>query len=173
MAMGDQTIHFSREATRWQGIWLDSTLTLVKDRRRQTSKTRQAEARLRRVVSTYGVSLPAARNLQMATAQGTILYASEPTWSGGVGAEGECQRAINRMGRAILGVSRSTPLGVITAENGHTPARALLNHRQARFAQRLRARPRDREGPEILTREGAALTPRRRAAAPLRPGGTV
>ena len=56
----------------------------------------------------------------------------------------------------------------------HTPARALLIHRQVRFAQGLHARPKDRESPEeILTREGAALAPRLRAAVPLRPGDTV
>lgn len=90
----------------------------------------------------------------MALAQGTILYASELTWSGGVGVEGEYQRAINRTGRATLGVFWSTPLGVIAAESRYMPARALLNHRQARFAQRLHARPKDGEGPEgALSRE--------------------
>ena len=62
-------------------------------------------------------------------AQGTMLYASELTWSGGVWVEGEYQRAINRMGGATLGVFRSTPLGIIAAEGGHMSARALLNHR--------------------------------------------
>ena len=40
------------------------------------------------------------------------------------------------------------------AESGFTPARALLDHRQARFAQRLYARPQGGQGPEeILERE--------------------
>ena len=55
-----------------------------------------------------------------------MLYASELTWNGEVGVEGEHQRAINRMGRATLGVFRSTPLGIVETESGHTPARALL-----------------------------------------------
>ena len=33
---------------------------------------------------------PAVRNLQMAIVQGTMLYAAELTWNGGVGIEGEC-----------------------------------------------------------------------------------
>ena len=69
------------------------------------------------------------QNLQVAIAQGTIPNAAELTWSGGVGVEGEYQRAINRIGRATLGVFRSTPLGIIAAEGGHMSARALLNHR--------------------------------------------
>ena len=87
--------------------------------------------------------------------------------------EGEYQRAINRMGRSTLGAFRSTPLGIVAEESGHIPARALLNYRQARFAQRPHARPRDWEGPEeILTREGA-FTTRLRAAASLCSGNTV
>ena len=83
-------------------------------------------------------------------------------------------RAINRMGRSTLGVFRPTPLGIVAAESGHTPARALLNCRQARFAYRLHARLKDGEGPEeILEREGSALTTGLRAAASLRPGETV
>ena len=88
--------------------------------------------------------------------------------------EREYQKAINQIGRSTLGVFRSTPLGIIAAESGHTPARALLNHRQAGFAQQLYTRPRDGEGPkEIPTREGAAVTSRLRAAASLRPGNTA
>ena len=110
----------------------------------------------------------------MAIIQGTMLYASELTWGGGKGVEGEYQAAINRMGRATLGAFRSTPLGIVAAESGHTSARPLLDYRQARFAQRLHARPRDGEGPEeILERKGAAITTRLRAAATLRVGATV
>ena len=78
------------------------------------------------------------------------------------------------MGRATLGAFRSTPLGIITAESGLTPARALLDHRQAGFAQRLYARPRDGDGPEeILERERPTLSTRLKAAAVLRRGGTA
>ena len=110
----------------------------------------------------------------MAIVQGTMLSASELTWNGGKGVEGEHQRAISRMGRNTLGVFRSTPLGTVAVESGHTSARALLDYRQARFAHRLHPRPKEGEGPEeILDREGSALTTRPRAPAPLRLGDTV
>ena len=169
--MGDQEIRFAKGATRWLGIWLDSALTLAENRRVRIGRARQAEARLRRIVSTYGVPPAAARSLQMAIIQGTMLCASELTWGGSRGVEGDYQAAINRMGRATLGAFRSTPLGIVAAESGRIPARPLLDYRQARFAQRLHARPRGGEGPEeILDRGGTAITTRLRAAASLRVG---
>ena len=69
-----------------------------------------------------------------------MLYASELTWNGQDKVEGPYQLAINRMARATLGVHQSTPQGII-AESGFTPARALLDHRRACFAQRLYGRP--------------------------------
>ena len=152
--VGNQTVRFAREATRWLGIWLDSSLSLAENRRRRIGKARQAEARLQRIVSTYGVPPSSARTFQMAIIQGTVLYASELTWNRGKGVEGEYQAAINRMGRATLGAYRSTPLGMVAAESGLVPARALLNHRQSRFAQRLYARPGDGGGPEEILERG-------------------
>ena len=62
----------------------------------------------------------------------------------------------------------------MAGESGPTPARALLNHRQARSTQSLFARPRGGDGPEeVLRRERSALTTRLRAAATLRPSETV
>ena len=101
-----------------------------------------------------------------------MLYAAEPTWRGQDGVEDEHQRAINRMGRSTLSAWSSTLREIVAWESGLSPARALLNHCQATFTQRLHARPRSDygsgDGPEeILTRERADLTMRLRAAATL------
>ena len=135
-------VRFAGEATRWLGIWLDASLNLEENRRRRIGKTRQAEAKLRRIVNQYGVPPASARNLQAAIVQGTMLYASELTWNGQDKVEKPYQLAINRMARATLEAHQSTPRGIIMAESGFTPARALLDHRRACFAQRLYARPR-------------------------------
>ena len=137
----EQMVHFAPEATRWLGIWLDSALTLQENRRQRIGGIRQGEARIRRIVNQYGAPPASDRNLQMSLVQGTMLYAAELSWSGRKGIEGEYQRAINRMARSTLWAFGSTPQGTLAAENGLTPARALLDHRQARFAQRLHARP--------------------------------
>ena len=132
-------MRFAGEATRWLGIWLDASLNLEENRRRRIGKTRQAEAKLRRIFNQYGVPPASARNLQAAMVQGTMLYASELIWNGQGKVEGPYQLAINRMARATLGVHQSTLRGIIMAESGFTPARALLDHRRARFEQRLYA----------------------------------
>ena len=61
--VGDQIVRFAPEATRWLGRRLDSTLSLVENRSRRVAKTRQVEARLRRITSRYGVPPAAARSL--------------------------------------------------------------------------------------------------------------
>lgn len=95
-----------------------------------------------------------------------MLYVAELTWSGKKDVEKEYQDAIDRVGRATLGNPQSTPLGIVAAESGLTPARVLLNHHQAGFDRRLYARPQDGGGPEeILTREHSAPTTRIRATA--------
>ena len=164
---------FNPESTRWLGIWLDASLKLAENRRRRIGKTRQAEARLRRIVSQFGVPPAAARNLQAAIVQGTMLYASELTWNGKKGVEEEYQLAINRMSRASLGAFPSTPRGIIMAESGFTPARALLDHRRARFAQRLIARPQGGRGPEVILDRYADITARLRSAARIERGRTA
>ena len=69
------------------------------------------------------------------------------------------------MSRASLGAFQTTPRGIIMAESGFTPTRVLLDHRQARFAQRLYARPRGGQGPEeILERDSITSRLRRIAA---------
>ena len=167
---GNQTVHPTRESTRWPWIWLASTLTLAENRRRGMGKTRQAKARLRRIVNRHGVPPAAAKNLQMTIAHGTMLYASEVTWDGKKGVGGEHQ-AINRMGRASLGTFRSTPLGALAAESKLALARALSNNRQASFAQRLLSRPVSQQGPEEVVRgQGSALIDKLCGTAALRPG---
>ena len=78
------------------------------------------------------------------------------------GVEDEYQRAINHMGQSTLGAWSSTPRGILAGKSGLTPARALLNHRQARSTQRLYARSLNDDGSgdgpeEILTRERSDL----------------
>ena len=60
-----------------------------------------------------------------------------------------------------LGVRQTAPLCIVAAESGLTPARALLDFRQARFALRLMARPENGGGQEeILRKRAAGLTAR-------------
>ena len=103
-----------------------------------------------------------------------MLYASELTWNGQAKVEKPYQLAINRMARATLGVHQSTPRGIIMAESGFTPARALLDHRRALFAQRLYARPQGGQGLEEILERRSTLTSRLKEAARVeRRGGSA
>ena len=76
--------------------------------------------------------------------------------------------------RSTLGAFRSTSQGILAGESGHTPARPLLDYRQARFTHRLLARPQNGGGlEEILEREEGAVVRRLRGAAGTRVGETV
>ena len=77
------------------------------------------------------------------------------------------------MARSTLGVHQSTPRGIVTAESGFTPARALLDHRRARFAQRLYARPQGGQGPEEILERESTLTARLKEAARAGKGGSA
>ena len=77
------------------------------------------------------------------------------------------------MARSALGAFRPTPQGILAAESDFTPARALLDHRQVRFAQRLLARPQDGGGPEEIIERDAAVSARLQAAAGTRRGESM
>ena len=140
---------------------MDSALTFRESWRRSTNRAREEEAALRRLVTGHGLPPASARNLQQVIVSGTLLYASEPTWNGSRKMERDTQLILNRMGRASLGVRRTTPLGIVAAESSLTPARPLLDHAQARFALRLMSRPRGGGGQEeILEKRSSALTAR-------------
>ena len=110
----------------------------------------------------YGVPPVSARNLQQPLIHGALLYWAELSWSGTRREEREVQTLTNSMGRASLGVRRTTPISIVTAMSALPPARALFlfDHRQARFALRLLARPRDSGGHEEILERKSSLTAR-------------
>ena len=167
--VGDLLFPFASKATRWLGVWLDSALTLRTSRRKALNRARAKEAALRRLVTKRGLAPAAARNLQQAIVSGTMLYAQQLSWDGSKRTERETRVVLNRLGRASLGVRQTTPVGIIAAESGLTPARALLDHTQARFALRLLARPQGGGGQEeIMEKRSSALTARIRERAGLK-----
>lgn len=84
--------------------------------------------------------------------------------------EKDYQLVTNKMGKATTGTFRSAPLGIVVAESKLTPARPLLDYRQARFMQRLVARHKGQSPEEILDRSEAELTERLRQLSFLKPG---
>ena len=172
--MGERTVPFAREATRWLGVWMDASLNLRESRRRVLNRAKRMDSAVQKMVGKYGVPPASARNLQQALIHGTLLYGAELSWNGTKKEEKNVQILTNRMGRASLGVRRTTPLGIVTAESALLPARALLDHRQASFALRLLARPVNSRGQEeILEHRGSDLTARIRRRCGLKRGETA
>ena len=90
----------------------------------------------------------------------------------------QCKREIRVGGhRARFNLEATLWLGIwldSTLNLAENRKRWIRKTRQARFAQRLHARPRGGQGPEdILARKGSALTARIQAAAAIRREGTV
>ena len=125
-------------------------ITLRDSRRYILNRARKAEATLQRLVGKYWIPPASARNLQQAIIHGTLLYGAEDSWNGTKTMEKNIQLLTNQMGRSSLGVRKTTPIGIVTAESALPPARALLDHRQARFALRLLARPQEGGGQEEI-----------------------
>jgi len=71
--VGEHTIQFSKEATRWLGIWLDSSLKLTTHRQKCISRARAAERRLRNLVGKFGTPPATVRTFQTAIIQSTMI----------------------------------------------------------------------------------------------------
>lgn len=130
--MGDWKARFEKEATKWLGVWLDSTLSLVENQRRCINRARQAEGRIQGLVNKHGIPPTSAKNLQTAVIQGTLLNASELALrrSKSKAKEMYYQRMISKMGKASIGAVHSTPLGIVIAETKLTPSGPLLDFRK-------------------------------------------
>jgi len=168
--VGEHTIQFRKEATRWLGIWPDSSLKLTTHCQKCIKRARAAERRLRSLVGKFGTPPATARTLQTAIIQSTMLYGAELPWDGKKTHAQQYQLGINRMARSALGVLPSTPLGALINESAPTPAEHLLDYRQARFAQRVLSAPEGSGTEDIIRRRGTALAERLRTATHLGEG---
>jgi len=54
--VGNHQVAYNREATRWLGVYLDSSLTLKEHHRTRMRKARQAKGRLRRLNGQFGLT---------------------------------------------------------------------------------------------------------------------
>jgi len=54
--VGNHQVAYNKEAARWLGVYLDSSLTLKEPHRTRMRKARQAEGRLRRLTGHFGLT---------------------------------------------------------------------------------------------------------------------
>ena len=110
--VGEHTIQFNKEVTRWLGIWLDSSLKLTTHRQKRINRAKVAERRLRSLVDKFGTTPATARTLQTAIIQSTMLYGAELTWDGKKTHAQQYQLAINRWHDRRWVLSRQPPGGL-------------------------------------------------------------
>ena len=110
VAVGEHTVPFNKEATRWLGVWLDSQLTLKEHHATRTKNGRNALTRLRRLAGQLGLAPANCRKVMTACIQSVAMFGSELWWKGDQarGTKGraeEMQRLVNQQARATTGAS--------------------------------------------------------------------
>ena len=72
--VGDNEVHFNKEATRWLGVWLDSQLTLKEHHATRLKNGRNTLTRLRRLTGQLGLSPANCRKVMTACIQSVAMY---------------------------------------------------------------------------------------------------
>jgi len=75
--VGNESIRFNAQATRWLGVWMDAHLTFKEHHNRCMKKPTATEARLRTLTKTYSVVPESIRAIQVACVQAVALCGSE------------------------------------------------------------------------------------------------
>jgi hypothetical protein len=148
--IGSNQVRFNEEATRWLGVWLDAGLTFKHHQNFRLGRAKAAEARLKCLTNTHGLSPGLVRRIQIAAVQATALYGAELWWKNQVTYLNDTQRLINRQASAITGMFRSTPEESLVREAGLVPAKVLLDRRQRRYACGLLSLPQGHPTKDIL-----------------------
>jgi hypothetical protein len=90
------------------------------------------------------------RTIMTATVQTSALFGAE-IWRRNQKQRAEqIQEMINREARAITGCMKTTPIGPLIAKASLTSAKALLDHCQCRYAERLAGLPKDHWAKQII-----------------------
>jgi len=112
--VGNKTVPFNKEATRWLGIWLDSQLLLKEHHACRMKKGKKAMPRVRRLTGQMGLSPANCRKVMTACVQSVALYGSEVWWKISRQSKGradEIQKLVNQEARAVTGCFRTTNAG--------------------------------------------------------------
>jgi len=147
--VGNHQMAYNKEATRWLGEYLDSTLTLKEYHRTRRRKARQAEGMLRRHTGQFGLTPEHWQRIQVACVQASALFGSELWWTIGRGFKGQAngiQLIVNRQARSTTGCYNSTNAG----RGGGWPTARHITYGQQTAALRPETSGATRLGPSPL-----------------------
>jgi len=138
LTVGNKSLRFIPQATRWLGVWVDAHLTFMEHHNQCTKKARAGEARIWSLPKTYDVVPESVMTVQVPCVQAVAIYGSE-LWCDPreVGRRHDLQLLLNRQARFILGTLPKTPQGAQKRESGLTPVPVILDSTQQQFAARI------------------------------------
>lgn len=120
----------------------DGGLTFVTHTRERVKKAQAAEARIIILTRTYGLPPRLIRKIQTTTTQAIVFLVLR---YGGLAKRRVKKKfrnyLIDKQGRVITGMYRSTPIAPLMSESGLIPARIMLDYRKHKHAYRLLALP--------------------------------
>jgi len=116
--VGDFEVPYNKEATRWLGVWLDDMLTLNDHTKKTLAKARQAQNRVRSLMTKKGLSSEGCKRIQVGAVQAVALYGSELWWHGQESRAQEVQKLLNEHGRRVTRCFRTTPQGALMNDAG-------------------------------------------------------
>jgi hypothetical protein len=93
--IGTNEICYNKEATRWLRVWIDGQLTFATHHNTMMTKALQAQARLKGLCKTQGLSPANAQKIQIACIQAVAFLGSEIWWKGQKNRLNEIQKMVN------------------------------------------------------------------------------
>ena len=102
------------------------------------------------MTKTQGLSPALVRKIQIAAVQAIAFFGAEIWWYGQKSHQREIQKLLNRQGREITGMYRSTLNAPLMSEVGLIPTEIMLDYRQRRYAHHLLTLPDGHPTKDIL-----------------------
>jgi len=120
-------------------------LTLNDHTKKTLAKARNAQNRVKSLMTKKGLSSEGCKRIQVMAVQAVPLYGSELWWHGHENSAQKVQKLLNEQGRRVTGCFRTTLQGALMNDAGLRPTKALLNNRVRRYKLRQMMMP-DAEG---------------------------
>lgn len=141
LQFGGQVVSFSRKATRWLGMWFDSSLSFVAHISERLKNAKMCEGQDQGTQQNlWTAPYSSTKDPDCSSAVSSLIW-SRAMVKNQKNHQNEFRKLINRQARAITGMCPSTPIAALMNEAGLIPANILLDFRQRKYAYRILSLP--------------------------------